>query len=125
MKVTARATRSGDWWAVDVPEIPGVFTQAKRLEQVPSMVRDAVSLMTEVPSAQVDVAVVPSVDEGEVASLLESLREANRVAQEAQRAASAQARDLVRRLRVDYQLPVRDVAVLLDISHQRVSQLSH
>ena len=125
MKVTAQATRSGDWWAVEVPEVKGVFTQVKRLEQAPSMVRDAVSLMTDVAPEEVEVSVVPSLDDGDVGALLDSLREANRVAQEAQRQACSQARDLVRRLRVDYQLPVRDVAVLLDISHQRVSQLSH
>ena len=32
MKVTAEATRSGGWWAVEVPEVDGAFTQACRLD---------------------------------------------------------------------------------------------
>jgi predicted RNase H-like HicB family nuclease len=40
---TAVAERCGGWWAVRVREQPGVFTQAKRLDQVESMVRDALA----------------------------------------------------------------------------------
>jgi hypothetical protein len=43
MKVTAQARRTGDWWAVEVPEVDDVFTQANRLDQVPAMVADAVA----------------------------------------------------------------------------------
>ena len=28
------AVRSGDWWSITVPELSGVFSQAKRLDQV-------------------------------------------------------------------------------------------
>ncbi len=38
MKVTAKVTHTGDWWAIAVPEVPGLFTQAKRLDQVEEMV---------------------------------------------------------------------------------------
>lgn len=51
--------RSGDWWAVSVPEVPGAFTQAKRLDQVPAMVADAVALLADVPAADVHVTVAP------------------------------------------------------------------
>ena len=43
--VTARVTRSDGWWAISVDEIPGLFTQARRLDQVADMVRDAASLL--------------------------------------------------------------------------------
>ena len=43
--VTARVTRSDGWWAVSVDEIPGLFTQARRLDQVADMVREAGSLL--------------------------------------------------------------------------------
>lgn len=43
--VTARVTRSEGWWAISVEEIPGLFTQARRLDQVADMVRDAASLL--------------------------------------------------------------------------------
>ena len=28
------AVRSSDWWSITVPELSGVFSQAKRLDQV-------------------------------------------------------------------------------------------
>lgn len=45
MDVTAVAERSGTWWAVEVPEIPGLFTQAHQLTQIESMVRDAAHML--------------------------------------------------------------------------------
>ncbi len=45
MDVTAIATRTGKWWAIEVPQIPGLYTQAKHLNQVEDMVRDAASAM--------------------------------------------------------------------------------
>ena len=38
MKLTAKAQRSDKWWAIEVPEIPGLFTLARRLDQVAEMV---------------------------------------------------------------------------------------
>ncbi|MEH6797620.1 MAG: hypothetical protein V7694_26225, partial [Rhodococcus sp. (in: high G+C Gram-positive bacteria)] len=55
MKVTAKATRSGQWWAVEVPEVDGAYTQARRLDQIPKMVADAVSLLEDVPADTVEV----------------------------------------------------------------------
>ena len=48
-----RAVRSGSWWAITVPELPGVFSQAKRLDQVETMAREAVSMMLEVDTDQI------------------------------------------------------------------------
>jgi hypothetical protein len=31
---TVRAERSGHWWALEAPEIPGLYSQARRLDQV-------------------------------------------------------------------------------------------
>lgn len=33
----AHAVRSGNWWAIDVPDVPGAFTQVRRLDQAESM----------------------------------------------------------------------------------------
>lgn len=43
--VTARVARSEGWRAISVEEIPGLFTQTRRLDQVADMVRDAASLL--------------------------------------------------------------------------------
>jgi predicted RNase H-like HicB family nuclease len=63
MRVTAKTQRSGGWWAVEVPEIPGVFTQAKRLDQVEAMVRDAVAVMLDIDPETVVVTVDPILPE--------------------------------------------------------------
>ncbi|MFJ6132187.1 hypothetical protein [Janibacter terrae] len=55
MKVTAEVVRSGHWWAIEVPQVPGVFTQAKRLDQVAGVVADAVATMTGVDADEVEV----------------------------------------------------------------------
>lgn len=65
MKVTARATRSEGWWAVEVPEIDGLFTQTRRLDQIPAVVRDAAELLDGIDPATLDVEVVPEVPHGE------------------------------------------------------------
>ena len=59
MKVTALVTREGDWWAVQVPEVDGVFTQSASLAEVPDQVRDAVGLMLGIVGADVEVEVRP------------------------------------------------------------------
>lgn len=41
MHVTAHITRSGRWWAIEVPDVPGLHTQARRRDQIEAMVIDA------------------------------------------------------------------------------------
>lgn len=118
MKVTAVAERSGDWWAVSVPEVEGVFTQARRLEQVPAMVADAVALMLDLEEP-VEVEVQPHTREDE---LVRRARQARAEFERASRESSAAARAAARAL-VDDGLTVRDAGELLDLSPQRVSQL--
>lgn len=117
MKYTASCVRSGNWWAVTVPEIKGVFTQARRLDQVEAMARDAIALMLEVDPASFDIEVRPDVPD-EVLRARQArgaLRQAERSAEEATRSA---AEDLLQK-----GYTVRDVGALLGISPQRVSQI--
>lgn len=46
----ARATRNEGWWSIRVDEEPAIITQARRLEQIPEMVRDALELFPELTS---------------------------------------------------------------------------
>jgi len=48
-------TRSGEWWAIEVPEFPGTRSQAKRLDQVEAMAREAIALMIGVDETSFDV----------------------------------------------------------------------
>lgn len=118
MRVTA--TRSGDWWAIEA-EHDGqpIYTQAKRLDQVDELVRDAFATL-DIDLAGESIEVVPVIGSADVA---QAARTASKQAAQAAKAASESMRRAVSRLQGDG-LPVRDVAVLLEISPQRVSQLS-
>ena len=120
--MTAIARRTGNWWAVEVPEVDGAFTQPKRLDQIPAMVADAVSLLEDVPAEQVEVTVVPDLGDPELLESAEQVRTQVAAAQAVLAAAAAASRAVVKQLR-GKGLPVRDVAVILKMSAQRVSQL--
>lgn len=123
MNVTAFCERSGDWWAVMVPEVEGVFTQAKRLDQVPAMVADAVHLLAGVPADDVHVEIKARVPEPSALALWADASEEAERARGLQEEAAAKARSAVVALR-ERGLSVRDVTSLLDVSPQRVSQLA-
>ncbi len=124
MRVTVKATRSGQWWAVEVAEVEGAFTQARRLDQVPAMVADAVGLLTGVPVDEIEV-VIGEVDLGDAQVLAQAreARESVAAAARSQQDAARASRRAVARLRARG-LSVRDVGVILNLSPQRVSQLA-
>ncbi len=119
MRVTAVATRTGGWWAVEVPELPGLFTQARRLDQVAAVVADAARLLTDVA---VEVTVRPALPD-DIQSAVERVLAEAAEADAAQRRAAEDVRGLVASLRAKG-LSVRDVGTVLGVSPQRVSQLS-
>ena len=117
--VTARVTRSEGWWAISVEEIPGLFTQARRLDQVADMVRDAASLL----GVDVGTVEVLPVLDSDSQRMLEELETARREAEEKQRISSGLTREVIRRFR-DEGLTLRDTASLVGLSQQRVAVLS-
>ncbi|MGO4205665.1 type II toxin-antitoxin system HicB family antitoxin [Rhodococcus sp. TAF43] len=125
MKVTAKAARDGGWWVVEVPEVDGAFTQGRRLDQIPAMVADAVSLLEDVPADDVEVEL--DFDLGDPAALEEARQARAQVeaAARAQEEAARASRAAVAHLRHRTKLSVRDTAVVLGVSPQRVSQLDH
>lgn len=122
VRVTAKAERSGSWWAVEVPEIPGLFTQARRLDLVPSMVIEAASLL-DVELEPDDVVVNPQLPEADTLSVSRA-RQASADARRVASVAYDASRDAVARLRGDG-LSVRDVATLMGLSPQRVSAIEN
>jgi len=123
MIYTARARRSGSWWAIDVPELPGVYSQARRLVRVESMARDAIALFLDVDPATLDIRVetnLPSELRRDVDAVGRLRAEADRLQAES----SGALRHLTQEL-LGCGLSVRDAAAILGISHQRVSQLVH
>ena len=120
---TARAVRDGAWWAIDVPDVDGVYTQARRLDQVEAVAREAVALMLDLDPGSFVIAVDPTpgppidAEWRRVMQLREHAVEAERRAQEA-------TLEIVRRFQEEG-LPLRDIGLLLGVSHQRAGQLAH
>jgi predicted RNase H-like HicB family nuclease len=115
--------RVGDWWAVDVPEVRGVHTQARRLDQVEAMTRDAIASLKNVAPSSFDVKVEPLLDgavEKTVIAATEASERARVAAEEAGRLQRSAATTLLKK----YGLTVRDAGALLHVSPQRVSQLA-
>ncbi|HEV7677476.1 MAG TPA: hypothetical protein VGQ42_02785 [Candidatus Dormibacteraeota bacterium] len=119
---TAVCVRSGDWWAVTVPEVPGVFTQARRLDQVERMAGDAVALLKKVPADSFEVVVTPQLAP-DVAADVDAAKELRDTAERYQREATAAARAVATKLVGEYRLTLRDAARILGLSHQRIGQL--
>jgi hypothetical protein len=120
-------TREGRWWMVRIPEIGGL-TQARRLAEAPTMAREYIALDRGIPLRDVTVEVA-SVRMEEPASreLLQSARQIKDMRARAgalERESAERAREYAHRL-VGHGVPVRDIAALLEISPQRVSQLTN
>ena len=121
MTYTARARRSGVWWAIDIPELPGVYSQARRLDRVEPMARYAIALFLDVDPATLDIRVetnLPSDLRRDVDAVGRLRAEADRLQAESSGAMRRLTHELLGR-----GLSVRDAAEILGISHQRVSQL--
>ncbi len=122
--VTVQAERSEGWWVITSDEVQGLVSQARRLDQVPEQVRDALLLL---PEADVDPATV-EVDVDVVASLpglteAEEARELVAAARAAQEGASVAMRTAARALK-EAGLPVRDIGTVLGVSFQRAQKLA-
>jgi predicted RNase H-like HicB family nuclease len=118
----AVATRSGDWWAITIPQLPGAFSQCKRLDQVEAMAREVIALMLDTDPADVDGVEVDVQLPDQLADDLAALRRSERLADDARQAATHAQQRAAEQLRATG-LSVRDIVQLLGVSHQRVSQI--
>jgi predicted RNase H-like HicB family nuclease len=117
-RVTAK--RAGDWWALEVPDLPGVFSQAKRLDKAEEAARDAIALMLDIAPDSFDVTIEPelSADERAAIAAAAAANQAAEEAAEAARIAGRRAAEVLTR-----SLSQRDAGRILGVSFQRVSQL--
>ena len=116
------AVRSGDWWSITVPELSGVFSQAKRLDQVERSAREAIAMMLDIDEAKVGALEVDVTPPATVVELLKRLHDFMATANVATDAAAAARREVAQLLREEG-FPIRDVGELIGVSHQRVSQI--
>jgi predicted RNase H-like HicB family nuclease len=117
----AVAEPADGWWAITVAEIPGLFTQARRLDGVEAMARDALGLLLDVPRDAFDV-VVREVLDPDIDALVAASIAARRDVAERQRLATARTITAAQALAAAG-LPQRDIGRILRLSHQRVAQL--
>lgn len=118
---TVETRRSGRWWAIDIPEVKGVFSQARRISEVEPMARDAIATMLDVSPRSFDVVVKPMLGE-RLQRVVEAARSSRIVAQEAQMSAAENAARALQFLHRSG-LPLRDAGDLLGMSHQRAAQI--
>ncbi|GGI86702.1 type II toxin-antitoxin system HicB family antitoxin [Pseudarthrobacter scleromae] len=122
MKLTAVAERAGKWWAVEVPEIPGLFTQAKRLDHIEEMVKDAAALLTGKPEDSFAVEVTVDTSNPQLNDLIHDAKAKAREAARLQAEASEQSRQAASKLATEG-LTVREIGEVLELSFQRAHQL--
>ena len=114
-------TRDGNWWFIEVPGVQGGYTQARRLDQVEAATRDLLATLLDSPPDSFEIQVTvewPAKLRAAGEKAIKARKGAdlaqNRASTEMRRAATAAA---------EAGFTVRDVAVLLGVSPQRISQL--
>ncbi len=116
---TVRAKRWEHGWELHIDGV-GV-TQSHGLSDAEHMVRDYVAMLHDVPVDSFDVSIVPEVGDG-LDEEARAARESVRRAEELQREAAVRSRAAAAHLK-SHGLSGRDIAAVLQISPQRVSQL--
>jgi hypothetical protein len=122
MTATTYETIAKRWkhgWELHIEGV-GV-TQSRTLLDAEPMVRDYVALLLDVPEDSFDVKVTPEIGAGVDGELI-GLREADLEAEAAQERAAVQRRKVAHRLD-SLGLSGREIAAVLKVSPQRVSQL--
>lgn len=115
----ATAAREGDWWIVTVPDV-GV-TQVRRLSQAAEMAADLVAAMLDIPKTGFAVSVTAQLPP-KIQAQARKAKVRTRQAADLQKEAAALSRSVAKTL-VDSGLSGADVAAVLGVSPQRVSQL--
>lgn len=118
---TVTATRTGDWWDLEVPEVPGATSRARRLDQAEGAAREAIAVLLDVPADSFGVEVAPELEgsSGELLHVAHLARERAELAQEEARATTIAA---VRTF-AGQGMTVRDIGRLIGVSHQQAAKL--
>lgn len=120
LQVTAHARRDEGWWRVSIPELEGIVTQTRRLDQIPSAVVKVLKNHPDFKEHDIDVQVV--LDKERQAAVDEVLRLRDR-ADKTRQEASLAVKALVQQLAHDG-LSYRDIGTLLQVSYQYVQTLA-
>lgn len=121
MEIKAKFERQADGWRVEVPQLDNFVTTAKRLDKATEQIKDLAHDLTGEERCNVIVK-VEAIMPGIICDL-EAAQEKAREALRLQEESSAEIREVVSRMR-DEGLTMRDIAVLLGVTPQRVAQLA-
>lgn len=121
MEIKAKFERQADGWRVEVPQLDNFVTIAKRLDKATEQIKDLAHDLTGEERCNVIIK-VEAIMPGIICDL-EAAQEKSREAIRLQEESSAEIRDVVSRMR-DEGLTMRDIAVLLGVTPQRVAQLA-
>jgi hypothetical protein len=120
MEIKARAERLEDGWLIAVPSLGNYKTTSKRLDKATEQIKVLAEKAT--GESKCDIIVkVEAVMPGIICDI-ESAQSKMRDAAKLQEEASNEIRDVVSRMR-DEGLTMRDIAILLGVTPQRVAQL--
>ncbi len=121
MEIKARFERSANGWLVAVPSLNNFQTTAKRLDKATEQIKLLAQAAT--GESKCDIVIkVEAIMPGIICDL-EAAQEKMREAARLQEEGSAEIRNVVGRMR-DEGLTMRDIAVLLGVTPQRVAQLA-
>jgi DNA-directed RNA polymerase subunit F len=121
MEIKALVERQDDGWLIAVPELDNYKTTVKRLDKGTELVKNLAEKVTGESKCDIVVkveAVMPGII-CDIEAAQAKMRDATRLQEEA----SNEIRDVVARMR-DRGLTMRDIAILLGVTPQRVAQLA-
>lgn len=121
MEIKALVERQDDGWLIAVPELDNYKTTVKRLDKGTELVKTLAEKVTGESKCDIVVkveAVMPGII-CDIEAAQNKMREATRLQDEA----SNEIRNVVARMR-DRGLTMRDIAILLGVTPQRVAQLA-
>lgn len=121
MEIRAECERKAGAWRIRVPELDNLLISTKRLDLATEQIKDLVHEYQGIDRCDVVVKVEAAMPG--IMCDLEAAQIKMRESQRLQEEASREIRDVVSRLRSEG-LSMRDIGVLLQISPQRVAQLT-
>ncbi|KAA1426606.1 hypothetical protein [Nocardioides antri] len=115
--------RDGKWWMINIPEIGGI-TQARRLAEAGQAAAEYIALSEDLALSEVEVDIVSVDVNGTDVRAAGELVEQLRIEVRALEGLIAQLTSATARRLVDDEVPLRDIAEVLGVSHQRVAQIT-
>lgn len=120
--IRAVAEWDGYSWVATLPDVPGAVTQAKRLDILPGRLAEVARLMTGDPIDPDRIALEVRVADDDIDRVAREIDELEQDLGRVTEALSSRRRQLVADLH-DRGHTLRDIGVIVHLSHQRVAQL--